>query len=142
MYTTMSLALSILACGSPDTGKETDRSRHSEGASDHDAIDTGDDHDTGEGSAHDDDTGHVPSPSVDVTVVVVEVSDDADWRDLSFLAAIPASAHLNGGMPAVVAISVEGLLRLGPGTSSRDSTLRRWCTRSGWISRPKRSEYR
>ena len=113
MYTTMSLALSILACGSPDTGKETDRSRHSEGASDHDAIDTGDDHDTGAGSAHDDDTGHVPSPSVDVAVVVVEVSDDADWRDLSFLAAIPASAHLNGGMPAVVAISVEGSPKVG-----------------------------
>lgn len=48
MYTTTSLALSILAYGSPDTGMVTDGSRHSGGGSDHHS---------GEGSAHNDSSG-------------------------------------------------------------------------------------
>ena len=58
----------------------------------------------------------VPTPRRADHVFLMELeADNAAWTDFAFLAAIPASSHLNGGRPAVLA--VEDAQALPPATT-------------------------
>lgn len=115
--------LLLIGCNGGDDAKTMDTADAQTEPGDSD--DTGETGDTNE----QDDTGEdtdtdPPTPPQDVSVFMLEVSTtDADWRDLAFLATIPASTHINDGRPAVLAVenietpqvpTVDLLERLSP----------------------------
>ena len=52
-----------------------------------------------------------PEPPPEIRAILLQTSNTlADWRDLAYLAAIPASAHTNGGRPVVLAADDVSLL--------------------------------
>ena len=104
------LILTLMGCGESPS-KQADTSHDS--------------HDTGVPTS----STSTTRPAADASLFMLELSaTEADWRDLAYLAAIPASAHLNQGAPAVVAV-VDYDDR---GTATRD-LLQRLVPKNGYI---------
>ncbi|MGB0639527.1 MAG: C25 family cysteine peptidase, partial [Myxococcota bacterium] len=112
--------LFLIACDGEDKNNTTDTADvQTEPNDTGEATDTSEQDDTG-----DDTDTDPPPPPQDVSVFMLEVSTtDADWRDLAYLATIPASTHTNDGTPAVLAVenidtptvpTVDLLERLSP----------------------------
>ena len=101
-------ALALLAIGCGDSTDKTSPN----GTSPHDDT-AGADSASPDDTGNPDETGEPPVPE-DAMLVMLSVPEGPDWTDMAFLAAIPATAQLNGGTPAVLAI--ENMSELKPGT--------------------------
>ena len=95
--------------GTTDTDESDDTGTPEDTAEPGDSDDTGQINDTGSL----DDTGTPPTPD-NPSVFLLTVSNEPDPADFLFLSAIPASAKINGGTPAVIA--VDDMTNLKPGT--------------------------
>ena len=105
MKTFAIFAALALGCSKPDTTNSNTLGTTADTASDETDAPSNDTASSDDSGEPDDDTGEPidPEPPEFASVFVIEGSNtDADWRDMAFLAAVPASSEFNGGAPAVL----------------------------------------
>ena len=115
MRTVTLLTVAFFGCSDSDGRKEASGTAGADTGSTQvgsgDGLDTGRDDDSGGAVTDPDDTG--TPPIEDATVVVLPIDASGDAWDMAYLASIPASAHLNGGPPAVLAVADSERLKVG-----------------------------